>query len=283
MAAALIVCLSETSPTYSQRYPGDQIAHASLNSDDLVLLAHDTNHSVRMNALAKLHRHAQTSTDTRLRNTVVDLFSQVCADGSAAGTGIVLEYLKSYSPDDFGIAARTRLDKLVRDDHYPRLEDVIRICAYLGARELIPRLQSLSNVQHKPAIRWSAIVGLVRLGDAGATSEMLRRVKRLPVGDDVVYRVLPDLAFTRHREAIRYLLDILNSNAENCLSPDPGNEDPIPCAYRVMELLAPIIKGFPFAIGRHGDLVTDDYPQALNIVRQWFLQQDDFEIITEAY
>src|SRR5690606_29691713 len=163
------------------------------------------------------------------------------------------------------------------------LPEIIRLCAFLDMREIAPRIETLAGEKYNPAVRWSATLGLVRMGDTRAASTMMRRVKQHVINDNIVYRLLPDLVFTRHPDAIRFLIEIVYSDATDCMSPDPEIDDAIPCAYRVAELLAPVIKGFPVALGPYGDLDTDDYPRALRVIRQWLRQRTNFEMITETY
>ena len=56
------------------------------------------------------------------------------------------------------------------------------------------------------------------------------------------------------------------------------------CAYRVMELLAPVIKDYPVAVGVDGGVVSENYPQALETTRAWFKQQNGkYEILRDAF
>lgn len=109
------------------------------------------------------------------------------------------------------------------------------------------------------------------------------RVKKLPVNDDVVYQVFPDLIYTRQQEAIAYLVTALDSDATDCLSADAERQTPISCGYRIMEQLAAIIEGYPLILGESGDIITGDYPAALNIVRKWFQINQTYSIRNDRF
>jgi hypothetical protein len=50
-----------------------------------------------------------------------------------------------------------------------------------------------------------------------------------------------------------------------------------------MELLAPVIEGFPYETDATGTLVVDDYVKALSVVREWFNQNPDYQIKNDSF
>jgi hypothetical protein len=111
----------------------------------------------------------------------------------------------------------------------------------------------------------------------------MKRVSKLPMNDNLVYNIFPDLVFTHRPEAIAFLVEELGSNERNCLSADIEREVRIPCGYRIMEQLAPVIGGFPFDLDESGDLKTSNYPAALATVRQWFSDHNTYVILNRRY
>lgn len=83
-----------------------------------------------------------------------------------------------------------------------------------------------------------------RLGDKQALSHIMTQVRKLEINDDVVYEVFPDIIYTRQRDAIAYVVEALHSEDKNCESANPEIRENIPCAYRIMEYLAPLLKIF---------------------------------------
>ncbi|HEX8038201.1 MAG TPA: hypothetical protein VF490_03595, partial [Chryseosolibacter sp.] len=157
------------------------------------------------------------------------------------------------------------------------------LAGYLGLRDLEPDIWQRSQPGNPIAIRWAAMLSLARLGNSEATAAIMKRVSKFPVNDDVVYELFPDLLYTRQPEAIAYMIAALQSDDPNCLSADAEKEKPIPCGYRIMELLAPVIAGYPLQVDQSGDLATSDYPKALQTVRAWFNHSTAYQILTDKY
>jgi hypothetical protein len=105
----------------------------------------------------------------------------------------------------------------------------------------------------------------------------------LPVNDEVVYQIYPDLVYTRQKEIVALLIGQLNSDVKNCESADAERPANIPCAYRVMEMLAPAIEGYPVKLDASGDIDAKDYTEALQKVRTWFKEHPDYKISKDKF
>lgn len=150
------------------------------------------------------------------------------------------------------------------------MNELLKLMGYLEMRDMAEEIRPLSSSANtNKRDRWAALLSLARMGDAVSVQALMQRVQKLPVNDDVVYEVFPDLAYTRQPEAINYMITVLKSDEKNCLSADAENETAIPCAYRVMEQLAPVIDGYPLQLDASGDVKTKDYVKALTSVRKW--------------
>ena len=53
----------------------------------------------------------------------------------------------------------------------------------------------------------------------------------------------------------------------------------MPCGYRIMEYLAPVIKDFPLKTDASGDVITKDYEHALMQVREWLKNKGEHYVI----
>jgi hypothetical protein len=95
----------------------------------------------------------------------------------------------------------------------------------------------------------------------------------------LVSYVLSDLIYTRRKAALDYCVALLYSDDELCRSPNPDYDGSIVCAYRIIELLAPVIVDFPIQVNPSIGLETDDYPKTLQSIRDWFKQNPDYRII----
>ncbi len=118
--------------------------------------------------------------------------------------------------------------------------------------------------------RWQTYKVLARLGDADALNFCVNRLKSLPASDQVVDVLYRDLVYIHRKEAVDVLVAALFSEEPLCSSPNPNSDSKIVCGYRVMELLAPVVEGFPLKTLPSGDLDVKDYKKALVEVREWF-------------
>jgi hypothetical protein len=142
---------------------------------------------------------------------------------------------------------------------------------------LITFLQT--NNKLSAQIKWSTHLALARLGEPNAVSYVVQRTRKLGMNDDVVYELFPGLVYTRQRQAFEYMMETIKSDDKKCMSADPENPEPINCAFRVLELLAPVIKDFPLKIDASGDLEVTDYAIALQLARKWFASNPQYQII----
>lgn len=166
----------------------------------------------------------------------------------------------------------------------PHLDEFIKLIGYVGIPELQSDLFSLTQPANPKDIRWASLLALARMGDQTATSSIMTRVKKLPVNDDVVYEIFPDLIYTRQREAVDYVVQALQSDDNNCTSADNDHPEAIPCGYRIMELLPSAIKNYPLKLEASGDIKTKDYKKALSMVRDWFRKKGAaYEIDSSTY
>jgi hypothetical protein len=193
-----------------------------------------------------------------------------------------MEMLRQFRRDEFPSAAKDSLRKCIQEQSTP-LEDVMKMAGFLHLPDLIPQIRPWSQPGNLATRRWAALLSLARMGDSFAITDIMQRVKKLPVNDDLVYRIFPDLVYTRRPEAIAYMVEVLTDDQYECVSADLEHERPIPCGFRVMEQLAPIIAHFPVQIDEGGDLETDDYPGALQQSRKWFMLNKTYTILTDRY
>jgi hypothetical protein len=231
----------------------------------------DTVTSVRYQAYTLLAQIGKRSNNKAERQQAVTQLLTAWQDSDSGTSGVAGSELSSFLRADFSPAAIDSLKALLQRQpaHYSK---VVRLVGYLGLRDQIPVIQS--HLQTKQIVsssdKWSAYIALCRLGDPSALTFVMGRVKKLGMNDDVVYEILPDLVYTRQRELIQHMVEALHSNDPTCESSDPENSKPIACGYRIMEMLAPVVKDFPIKSDPSGDLAATDYKKALEQVRQWF-------------
>jgi hypothetical protein len=238
----------------------------------------DTAAKVRATAYSIVHLAGINSTQLSLREDAVAKLITACKDPDS---GKALNYLSGFKKEDFTTPSKDSLAALFRrkSSHY---DELIRLTGFLELKQLQTDLRTLSQQGTSPRKdRWAAMLALARMGDTYAMNDVMKRVQRLPITDEVVYDIFPDLVYTRQRPAIDYLLVALNSDEKNCSSASADHDAKIPCAYRVMEMLAPAIEGYPLKLDESGDVETKDYPTALQTVREWFKVNKNFKILSD--
>ena len=243
----------------------------------------DTMPTVRVRAAGLVRTVGLQSKVQSVRSQAVQQLMTAAKDKDTGNAGVVLNYLTGFRKNDFSVAAKDSLYAYFQRKS-GNINTLIRLLGYLNVQKAKYELFALSQdgaAGHKD--RWAALLALSRMGDEQAINDVMNRVKRMPVSDALAYEVFPDLVYTRRREAFNYLLETLNSDAKNCESADPERPSRIPCAYRVMEMLAPAIGNYPLKLSDSGDVVTSDYPAALTQVREWFQVNKEFKILDDKY
>lgn len=239
----------------------------------------DSVQEVRSAAYRLTHFVGITSKEIQIRQKATQYLIQVCNGQDAA---LVLAYLREFRRTDFNPMAKDSLQASFENSiaHKP---DLMKLAAYLEMRQMEGDFRRLAQPGNPQRVRWTALLASSRMGDATALDNILTRVRRLKVNDDLVYDIFPDLLFTRQKEAIQFMVDVMNSDNKDCFSADAEQEVAIPCGYRIMEQLAPIVKDFPLKIDVSGDIKTKNYAEALVTVRNWFDRHPDFVIMNDTY
>jgi len=243
----------------------------------------DTMPTVRVRAAGLVRTIGLQSKVQSVRTQAVQQLVAAAKDKDTGNAGVVLNHLTGFRKNDFSAAAKDSLYTYFQRKS-GNMNTLIRLLGYLNVQKAKNELFALSQdgaAGRKD--RWAALLALSRMGDEQAINDVMNRVKRMPVSDALAYEVFPDLVYTRRREAFNYLLETLNSDAKNCESADPERPSRIPCAYRVMEMLAPAIGNYPLKLSDSGDVVASDYPAALAQVREWFQVNKEFKILDDKY
>jgi hypothetical protein len=246
----------------------------------------DTIPAIRVEAYYLLSKLGEHTHQKNLRKDVVRLLLQGYHDADAGIKGQAENALTRFRVPDFD---RTAIDTLksILDGLPPLPGRLFRLAGYLGMNDQAPKIKSYIEEQQPPLPskdRWAGYLALARMGDQHALDIILNRVRTFGTNDDVVYEIFPDLVYTRSYRAIHYLEEVMFSNEENCSSPYADAQSKTNCAYRIIELLAPVIKDYPVALDASGDLATTDYPQALEKIRNWFKQKNGtYEIIRDTF
>ena len=238
--------------------------------------------SVRIKAYDLLYQLSLKSTvnDTpqdslpslKLRQASFQAFLQGLNDEERAVQGFIADRLQSAEAEGYTDEMRNLLVGKLNPRHF-YYEELVLALAYLdqttAISPIINHLRTQSSEMSQME-RWQAHIALARLGEQPALDFIVRKAEELQVNDNIIYDIYPTLAFTRQKAAVDVLVEQVFNDEQNCSSPDPDSNQKITCAYRILEIVAPIIQNFPIPVDEAtGDLDTDDYEAALQQSREW--------------
>jgi len=217
--------------------------------------------------------------------TAVRLLTEGLKDDESGLVGNVATYLTDYKKTVFPESAKDTLVAILKRGA-PHYKKIVKLAGYLDVEEGKKILKTrLRQRNYSTATeKWAIYTALARMGEESAIEYCLEIARKLPVNDDFVYEIAPDLIYTRQKPLINYLIELLHSNEKNCSTPNPEQETEIRCGYRIMEQLTPIVNNFPLKVDAAGEIETDDYRKALRKSRKWFKQnKDNYQIIRNTY
>ncbi len=241
----------------------------------------DTLIEIRRKAYYLTYRKS-TGEPERNQDLAIHQFIKGCADENSNIVKQNLGYLKHFNKKAFDRKAETALEELLPNPRYEYYSDIYLLAGFLGVGyELMQR--KYLHADTPPKQKWTLQLALARMGDKKAVDNCLAWVKEQDTNSDLMTYVIPDLIYTHQRAACEYCIGILNSDEKDCLSPNAESSAKVLCGYRVMELLASAIIGFPYKTDASGTLTTNDYTTALNETRRWFKNHPDFEMDYNKY
>lgn len=171
-------------------------------------------------------------------------------------------------------------------ERYPTVyKEIIELAGYLGNQSLHTKIKEVyqQNRNYTKPERWASYKVLARFGDKEALDYCINHVSKLPLNNQVIEALYPDLIYIHRKEAFDVLIKALNSNENLCSSNNPNSESKILCGYRIMELLALEIEYFPIKVLPSGDLDSKDYNKSLKKVRAWFAKNGNSYTIINKY
>jgi hypothetical protein len=236
----------------------------------------DTVITVRSEAYLLVSRLGKNSKQSKVRKEVVKILLKGWRDKDSGITGQVANALFRFNKEDFD---KTALEDVRELNKVPETYagKLFKLIGKLDLRDQLNTIKTHVQNQQVPLSRqdvWAGYVSMARLGDALSEQTVMDKANKLGSNDDTIYELCPDLVYIGSRTTIDFLVKELYSEENNCSSPDTESERPINCAYRIMEMLAPVIKDYPVAVSVSGDLVEKDYPKALATIRSWFNERN---------
>ena len=238
--------------------------------------------SVRAKAYNMAERVGQKAQEGATRQLAVKQLINAINDNDTGISGNASEALSGFAKEDFNASHRSEIAALLKQE-IPHKDQLVKLAGYLNIKEAQTTIKQLAQPGNNRKTRWAAYLALARMGEQQELQYIVKTIAAMPLNDDVVYEMVPDLIYTRQKTAFDYLFTIINNDGPSCSSADPDASANMLCGYRTMEYIAPYIKGFPLPV-EEGELVVDDYKQALETVRSWYAKmQGDYEILNIAF
>ncbi|MFO8002402.1 MAG: hypothetical protein R6U46_14275 [Marinilabilia sp.] len=234
-------------------------------------IAGDENRQIRLNGYRFLYRI--TREHPRFHPEIVNLLVlSGLSDDDPGNRKSVCGYLEEFPKEVFSVSARNRISSHAIEKDTP-FKEIVRLSARLGLKDLASHYNHLLMTGSvDSSTRWTLNVALGRLGDEKSARWCVDQVRKMGMNDEVVQHLVPDLVFIHYKPAMDFLFSAICQDRNNCSSPNPDSNSKINCAYRLMEVVAPAIKGFPVQIDEGGNLQTNDYRHALEKVRAWIYE-----------
>lgn len=243
----------------------------------------DTLANIRIFVYEMYNDIAQQSIDSTFRKAIVVRLVKACADNDNSVRERVSNLLQSFNKNDFNKEAKKILTSYLSQS--PEIfKNTARLCGYLDMTEVIPLINNKLKDSLSRRVKWELKLTLARLGDDDKAYECTEFVRMQGINDRKIHYLFNDLIYTRNRIAFDYIIEELNNDELNCKPSNPYLSDNITCAYRIMELLAPYIKNFPYKIyPGTNQLIANDYDKALKNVRDWFSVNSDYIILKDKF
>ena len=239
---------------------------------------------IRFAAYSLIGFLAQKTEDSKLKQNVVKKLIVGSKDKDGGVAGNCLQLLTQFKEVDFDVEAKYNLSEMALKPrtHY---ETVIKICGWLNQKDLCFNFRkAIDEKQGDVYQRWAMRLAMARMGDVEMINYCLARLQKIGVNDDIVSGFFPDMVYTRQKALFDPLLAVIESDKDACSSSNPDSEVHIVCAFRVIELLAPYINGFPAKVDRSGSLISNNYDQTLKEVRTWIQQnRNTYTIVNDGF
>jgi len=261
--------------------PGDLIfreENIGLTLNEVGSFVADSNALVRNQSYMIINKAGRSAKSNSEISTSVELLAGGCHDQNPGIVRYCSKSLQNFPRRYFSGKSK----EYIRTALYPgsrTLPNIALMIGYLNLQESAGTLQRIANNKSESRKnKWYANLALARMGYQPSVKYCLNVYKNQALNSKLVDNMVPELLYTRQKEIYDKVVKLLYSDEKNCLSGNPDNERSIPCGYLVMELLSPYIEGFPLETHASGAIKSGDYDQALEELRTWFRNNQDYKI-----
>jgi hypothetical protein len=248
----------------------------------LVTYQNDSNAVIRTRAYNISKRIGQNHPEIAIRQQAINQQIKALEDKDTGIMVKAINALTGFKNTDFTNNQQLRIINRLKAD-MPHLEKYARLVGYMPNEVAI---EPLKQVQLQVTDGWESFnlnLALARRGDEQATTAVLNKIQNAQINDAFVYDIVPVLVYTRSIDIFDFLEGLIFSDEANCSSANPDSNANILCGYRIMEYIAPALENFPLPIDEYGELEVDDYETALVRLREWLIQNPDYQLVNDNY
>lgn len=239
---------------------------------------------VRYKAIDLIKRKGLSENSLRQRQRIVSILVEACKERDSGNSGFASKALTLFALDDFTESAKDSLSALLLIKPY-HFETIIKLTGFTQSQHALDALKTLGKEETKLSKKeeWAVSLALARMGNEQSIEYCMGKARSIAVNDNAVYNLFPDLIYIHQKESIDYLLQEIQSDEKKCHSSNPDKEESIICAFKIMELVAPVIIDFPLKVTSYGELEIDDYDEASIKVREWIKSNRSYTINYNTY
>ena len=248
----------------------------------LISYQNDSNAVIRTRAYNISKRLGQNHPEIAIRQQAINQQIKALDDMDAGIIVKAINALTGFQNTDFTNNQQLRIINRLKAD-MPHLEQYVRLVGYMPNEATI---ELFKQVQLQGTDGWESFnlnVALARRGDEQATTAVLNKIQNAQINDAFVYDIVPVLVYSRSKAIFNFLKELIFSDEAKCSSANPDSNANILCGYRIMEYIAPALENFPLPIDEYGELEVDDYETALVRLREWLIQNPDYQLVNDNY
>jgi hypothetical protein len=237
---------------------------------------------IRSKAYSLSSRWGQKAPELEIKQKAIDQQIKALQDTDRGIVGNAINALTNFNNTTFTETQKSEILSLLNDET-PHFNDFVKLVAFLKVEDAREQLENLLIVKNNVITRWNIRLALARLGDEEGIEYITNRLQKAPINDAFAYDIVPGLVYTKQPEIFEFLENQIQIDEANCSVANPDSNQKITCAYRIMEAMAPAIQDFPVPMDEFGELMVDDYEQALLDLRKWLEENESYSINKEIY
>ncbi|MEO6903450.1 MAG: hypothetical protein ABI315_09860 [Bacteroidia bacterium] len=208
------------------------------------------------------------SQNSMVRQIAAEIWCRCIGENSILTNNAVTK-LQQFKQTDFTDSAKFYL-KMGLNNATNNIGSIAKLTAFVCGNTCIEDLQNVVLKQNISKFDKKDIkLALLRAGEIHNEQRLIQSAKEQVVNDNFVYNLVDDLTYTHNKLIFDYLLEIIMREDKNCTSANNDNPEPMNCAYRLIEKIAPFINDFPAKVNAYNELETKNYIALLKSVREW--------------